>query len=149
MKMNDKLLELCNNIERCQNDLCEKNRIVCVKKSISEFVSGDRNQYLWIKAQIEIHRKFKESTIPVLSILISVFSFLCSIVSLSIMIAPQGGLDINTRVYIVCGILVIMIVALAIFIIENKSNKKYSSVDKILEYIAVVLDDMDKNDKIS
>lgn len=146
--MNDKLIELCNNIEKCENDLCENNIIVCVKKCIYEFLSGDSNKYLWLKAQIEIHRKFKESTLPLLSLVLTIISLVCSILNIAMLINSQNDFDKVIQIAVAISLVVLMIAMIVMMAVTNNSNKKYSSTDKILEYIAVVLDDIDKNNKI-
>lgn len=125
--------------------MCENNRIVCVKKYISEFVSGDRNKYLWLKAQIEIHRKYTESKIPILSNLIAILSLLCTILNTVLVINQEDSSNKSILIKFNIALLIILVVLIVMLFVMQKSNKKYSSTDKLIEYITVVLDDMGKN----
>lgn len=140
----DELKELCNTIEKCEKDLCEKNRIVCVRKCLSEYISDDRDKFLRLKAQVEIHRKFDGTVLQYLSFLLAGISVICSLLNIVILFVPEENIDCELK-FVVCGLVIIIILFLwMLVVILKKANKKNSNVDKLVEYVSVVLEEMDK-----
>lgn len=140
----DGLKELCNIIEKCEKDLCEKNRIVCVRKCLSEYISDDRDKFLHLKAQVEIHRKFDGTVLQNLSFLLAGISVICSLLNIVILFVPEEKIDCKLK-FAMCGLaLVIILFLIMLSFFMKKANKKNSNVDNLVEYVSVVLEEMDK-----
>ena len=73
--------------------MCEKNRIVCVRKCLSEYISDDRDKFLRLKAQVEIHRKFDGPVLQYLSFLLAGISVICSLLNIVILFVPEENID--------------------------------------------------------
>ena len=140
----DKLTELCNTTENYEKDLCKKNRIVCVRKCLSEYISGDRDKFLWLKAQVENHRKFNGTIMTTLSVLITGISFICSLISMAFSYVPKENISDEMIMIVYSSITIFLFILLIVLIVMQISNKKNSNTDKLIEYVAVVLEDMDK-----
>lgn len=140
----DILTDLCNKIEGCNKDLCEKNKIVCVRKCISEYISGDRDKMMYLKVLVKNHRKFIDNMIPILSFLISGISLLVASISVVMSLFLENDNISAIRVFVAGYILLIFIALLIIFASLIIYGRRNSNTDKLIEYVAVILDDMDK-----
>ena len=109
--------------------MCEKNRIVCVRKCLSEYISDDRDKFLRLKAQVEIHRKFDGTVLRYLSFLLAGISVICSLINIVILFVPEENIDCELK-FVVCGLaLIIILFLIMLSFFMKKANKKNSNVD--------------------
>ncbi len=72
----DAILKICNELEKCdRRDICNNNKIVCVKHVLKRYVGDDYNRLLEIKAQISIHDNICGKTQKNISFVMSLSAF--------------------------------------------------------------------------
>lgn len=136
----DELTKICNELEKCNKRSCERNRIVCVKNKLREYIGEDENKYLQLKAQIKL--KNENDRIGIYNLLpvpVSIFSLL-------LMLIYNISDKQNLTLYGLYGLSVLIIICI-ILIIEHFYSKKYEYKKIWRCYIEVVLENWHKEDE--
>lgn len=142
------LVELCNNLE--EGKVCINEEIDYITLFLVSYIHGDRKAFINIKAQYK--NIVKDSDISNfyggISILVSLVSAIICLITLfvtgeSIINPNDGETNNNIYVYVIMVSIYVMIIMSLIIMSLKIYKKKYKSINKWQEYVAVVLDQID------
>ena len=133
VKKTDDLTRLCNELEEWKKKgLCNIDEISYIRSKLKEYINGDKNKALKLKAQIEIKKNepSEDSRVALSIYFLNIF----------ILILTQW---FNYQFFksVAAGCWMLMIVGL-IVLLWDRPKIKYGYQVKWRQYIAVVLNDM-------
>lgn len=129
----DELTKICKELENCSKRSDEKNRIVCVKNKLREYIGEDENKYLQLKAQVNLKKESDRKGIySLLSLSVSIFSMILVIIYNT---SDKQNL-IAYRLYA----LIVLILISTVLIVDCYFDKKNKYKKIWSSYIEVVLE---------
>lgn len=146
MKNKDDITILCNELENCKKkSICGFNEIVCAKGSLKKYINGDKNRILKLKAQLDLHKKFRENTFTQLALCVSVFSLMIStLASVFSISASMKTENLNVLgVIIIIGIFILFCLIMSFVIVATHYGMNYRK-EKWMKYIEYALQDIEK-----
>lgn len=133
----DELTKICKELENCSKRSDEKNRIVCVKNKLREYIGEDENKYLQLKAQVNLkNENDRKGIYSFLSLSVSIFSMI-------LVIIYNISEKQNLMAYKLYGLFILTLIC--IFLITECYFDKKCKYKKIWRsYIEVVLENWHK-----
>lgn len=132
----DNIIKLCDKIEGCRKKhSCDSNGIICAKRFVQEYIGEDHNKLLQLKAEILYHKDTENDHEVIFASLISTLALIIAIMSVydKMLVMSFGAFSI-----FVIGV----INAIMAF------NTRHTYVHKkLIRYIEVVLNDIEKSEK--
>lgn len=131
------LVKICDELEDCrENSSGYCNEIVCVKAKLNSYIGDDYNKLLLLKTQVNINSNWEESTISILSLIISAMTFITTIVY------NVSNKD-NIGIYV--GYCIPLLFCIFVIAVAWSSNSHKNSARREWEkYIEIVLDEIER-----
>ena len=117
MSKKDDLIEMCDKLEKKKNSCNYEGEVREAKIMVESYVKKDRNKLIKLRAELEYHRNFNESTQNSLTFLVA---------CLSLMISVFGVLDYANRwekLSFVLGTFTVFLVVLLVCLITYKTYR--------------------------
>lgn len=112
------LIEMCDKLEKKKNSCNYEGEVREAKIMVESYVKNDRNKLIKLRAELEYHRNFNESTQNSLAFLVA---------CLSLMISVFGVLDYDNRrgkLSFVLGTFAVFLVVLLVCLITHKTYRR-------------------------
>lgn len=147
----DEIIKICDELDKeKKHTRYNYNPIQSAKNSLENYINDNYDNYLQLKAELDIHLKFNENTFTNLAFIFSFFSLISTLVMnifniWNILKCNNSVNEIGNNVIIVNLFFLILILVLtsSIYCNYNKNTKR----EKWLSYIKYALESIEQNFK--